>query len=236
LIDLLRDPIWQFIGAIVAIVALVITILIYLRQRARRAIAFKVVTKTPLISVHDTTQGKVEVLFNGKPVSNVMLLIFELFNDGNLPILPTDFVSPVTFSFGETTKILDVQILETRPKGIAPSIGVQSNVLELKPLLLNMHDLIRLKVLLSGFENEISVEGRIIGVDEIACRESETTRFPLGLAVFLVIGLTVLTYAISILVFRDLVQAQRMAMIMALIFGAFTILWMYTQAETIRRA
>src|SRR5688500_12158935 len=99
--DIFRDQIWQFIGAILGLVALVATIIIYLLQRRKKSLVYEVVTSAPLLSMSDEVKGKVQILYEGSPVQLVHLLIINIFNDGNLGIQASDFERPLVFQFGE---------------------------------------------------------------------------------------------------------------------------------------
>jgi len=44
--EALRDPIWQFIGAVLAFAAIVISILLYFMQRRRKALSYEIVSRT----------------------------------------------------------------------------------------------------------------------------------------------------------------------------------------------
>lgn len=49
--EILRDPVWQFIGAIFALAAIVIVVIIYWMQRQRKSLSYEIISCTPLLSV-----------------------------------------------------------------------------------------------------------------------------------------------------------------------------------------
>ena len=51
--EILRDPMWTFIGVIFAILAVFVTVLIFFAQRKTKKLSYEVVTNTQLIGVKD---------------------------------------------------------------------------------------------------------------------------------------------------------------------------------------
>ena len=48
-IELLRDPVWQFVGAVLAAIAIGIPILVYYRQRRRKRLGYQILANTPVL-------------------------------------------------------------------------------------------------------------------------------------------------------------------------------------------
>jgi hypothetical protein len=169
-VSVLSSPIW----AVIAAIATVIAIFISIRQQQRKGISYKVVTDTPLLSLKEEVKGRVQVLFDAKPVGNSRLVVLKIFNSGNVPILPTDYIEPIKLGFGVNTEILDSEVLETVPTDIkdkakAPNTKDDIGGVMLEPLLLNSRDSITLKVLLAQthLTKEVKVTGRIVGIKQI---------------------------------------------------------------------
>jgi hypothetical protein len=74
---------WQFIGVILAIIAIAITVILYWIQRQKRALSWQVVSNTPLLSIDKEIKGNLEVLYNRKPVQDVQLIIAKIINNGS---------------------------------------------------------------------------------------------------------------------------------------------------------
>jgi hypothetical protein len=169
LMDFLRDPLWQFIGVIVAIIATGVSILLYLKSRNIKRLAYEVISNTPIISIKDEVKGDVQVLFKGKPIKDARLVVLRLWNNGNASISSSDYEDPIEFDFGGTAEILDASILGTVPEGLKDKISLQVNVgsISLSNHLLNKSDSINLKVLLTNYTEELKVRGHINGVKQI---------------------------------------------------------------------
>lgn len=173
MLEFLRDPFWQFVGAVFALGAIAVSVVLYFLQRRHKALSYEIVSRTPLMSVKEEVKGRVQILLDGTPVSDAHMVIIRVTNSGNVPIIPSDYLRPVHFDFGETVQILSAEITETNPDNVDASLELGSETVVLTPVLLNGGDSIILKVLVAEFAGKIDVDGRIIGVKRIQiARES----------------------------------------------------------------
>jgi hypothetical protein len=164
--DLLRDTIWQFI---LGLSTIIVAIIIFFLQRRKKSLAYDVIANTSLLALDEEIKGKIQILYDGTSVQKVHLLILHIMNDGNVPIIKSDFESPLTFEFGENTRILSAELIKTEPANLKPEFWgspSESNI-SLEPLLLNSKDSIQLKLLLAQFEGIKEVGARINGVREV---------------------------------------------------------------------
>ena len=166
---ILSSPAW----AVIAAIATVVTIFISIRQHQRKAISYKVISDTPLLSLKEEVRSRVQVLFDAKPVGNTRLVVLKILNSGNVPILSTDYDDPIKIGFGDNAEILDAELLESVPSDIkdkakAPFKDDIGGVI-LEPLLLNSKESITLKILLAQahLSKEIKVTARIVGINQI---------------------------------------------------------------------
>lgn len=167
MLEIIRDPLWQFIGVILAIIAIAITVILYWIQRQKKALSWQVVSNTPLLSIDKEIKGNLEVLYDGKRVQDVQLIIAKIINTGNVPIKSTDYECPINFDFGENARILTAEVTETSPDSLKASANVEGKKVILPPTLMNNRDWITLKFLVNQYDGPISVDGRIVGVKEI---------------------------------------------------------------------
>jgi hypothetical protein len=175
--EFLRDPFWQFVGAVFTLVALAVTVLLYFLKRRRKVLSYEIISRTSLMSVKEEVKGRVQILFDGTPVSDAHMIIMKVTNTGNVPIVPSDYLRPVKFSLGETVQILSAEVMETNPDNIEASVKVDAEAVVLTPVLLNGGDSITLKILLAQFEGEIDVDGRIVGVKHIQTARENSLPF-----------------------------------------------------------
>lgn len=181
--DILRDPMWQFVAVIIAILAILISCFLYWKQRRNKALSYEILSRTPLLSVKEEVKGKLQILFDKKPVQQVHLVEIRLGNSGNVPILANDFERPVSLSFGEEGQILSASIVETNPDSLRASIVSDGKKVVLMPTLLNQGDSIKLKMLVSKFKNQIAVDGRIVGVKDIQPSSENPLRYLIPAAI-----------------------------------------------------
>ncbi len=172
MMNLLRDSIWQFIGVIISLIALLLTLWLYRKQSRRKEILWDITKHTSLSSFNISDKVKVTITFENIRLEDGSLIYLKIWNSGNVEILPEDYNVPIRFSFGKEAKVLDAKILTGVPNNIKDiaSIIVNSDSITLKPLLLNSKDSIDLEALLNKFSgsiDDIKVDGRIAGVRQI---------------------------------------------------------------------
>jgi hypothetical protein len=186
MLEFFRDPVWQFIGAIVGIVAIVITLVLYSLQRRRKALSYEIVSCEPLISKPGELEGNLQIVFGGQLVREVYLLIIKITNSGNQPIESSNYERSLTLSVDAPARILTAQITETNPPNLAPqllpdgsggwhnqlhpelALDTYVRTIPLKRTLLNPGDSFKIKMLLSEFTpSRLYVTRRIVGVKDI---------------------------------------------------------------------
>jgi len=167
--DFLRDPIWQFIGVIVALVALFSSVIFYIKQRSLKRFTYQIISNTSIVNIEKDLKDKLQIIFNGKAVEDAHLVILKIWNSGNASILPADFEKPINLVFGDKAEVLEVVILETFPDSIKNNISFEksSDGILLEPLLLNSKEWIILKVLLTHFAGNIKVNVRVNGLNQV---------------------------------------------------------------------
>lgn len=166
--EILRDPLWTFVGAILAILAVIVTIIIYFAQRKIKKLSYEIVSNTQLLGVKEEMQGNIKVLYNGQEVKNVHLLTLRFLNAGNQSIVTSDYERPLSIEVNSNAKILTYEVLEQDPPNIGASLHSTDNKIMLNSVLLNAKDSISIKALVSDLEGNPKIDGRINGVKEIS--------------------------------------------------------------------
>lgn len=175
--DILRDPIWQFIGVALSLVAIAITIFAIKIQYRKKSLAFSILISKYIPLTNSKRIESIKRLAGNLDVRNVYCLAIKIKNNGNIPILQSDFQEPLCFRFaneilaaGEVckTEVLKTMIL-CHPIDFETQIddSILYNRIIINPLLMNPKDSIFFKVLLNGFNGEVNVGGRIMGVSKI---------------------------------------------------------------------
>lgn len=184
--EILRDPVWQFVGVILAII---IPCVGYLIQRNRKKLVYEIVSRTRLVTKEEEIKGNLQIVFEGKPVEDVRLLEIKVINSGNVPIVSSDYERPVSLFLGDQARILTATVSETFPQSLQATVEPKGQAVVLSPVLLNGGDSITLKMLISHLGRDIEVDGRIAGVKEIHESDRGRARFiVLTLMAFVFIG------------------------------------------------
>ena len=171
LVTILRDP---MVRTILAIVAIWVTVCLFLAGRRRKRLSY-LLSDTPVLGVHEAVNPRrVQILFDGAPVTEVRLLIITVNNWGNEPIRVDDFERPLRFSWPEPARILTAEVAEVNPESLQPTIHAGVNEIAVDPLLLNPGDWLRIKILMSQV-TKISVDARVVGVKQITVASGMVT-------------------------------------------------------------
>lgn len=177
---ILRDPVWQFVAVILGFTGIVTAVVLYVMQRRRKNLSYEIISRTPLLSAREELAGRFQILFEGKRVKEVQMVVVRITNSGNVPITTTDYERPVSLDLGDKAEVLGADVTDTKPDGLEVSIGVKERRrVVLNPSLLNPNDSITLKLLVSAYQGSLTVSGRIVGVRQIRIRGKgkEAVRF-----------------------------------------------------------
>ena len=136
--------------------------------RKTKKLSYEITSNTQLLGVKDEIQGKVQVLYEGEEVKNVHLLTLKFSNTGNQSISSADYERPLSIQINTEAKILTHEIVEEEPENLGVEVNLDENKLFFSPVLLNAKDSFSVKALISDFEAEPEVDGRIIGVKSIS--------------------------------------------------------------------
>src|SRR6266571_3443674 len=91
MIDALRDAIWQFIGAIFAVIALVASIVIYKKQQKRKLLVWDATSVISLLQVHHSFQNDLKITLRDREVKEAYMATVVFSNRGNAPIAREDY-------------------------------------------------------------------------------------------------------------------------------------------------
>ncbi len=181
--DIVRDPVWQFVGAVVTLLAIPVSILIAWWQTKRKSMSYEIITETPVLKQAEGVDDVLQLSFHGKRVRDVWLVVVKLANSGSALIAPSDFERPISLRFGTEASVLTAELAEVRPRGMEPVLTVERDGVYIEPLLMNPRDSIVLKTLLTGFDS-VSVIARIGGVRHVKEETDQAWNIALSLAQF----------------------------------------------------
>ncbi len=164
MLDFFRDGAWQGVGAILAVA---VSILLFLLQRPRKELAGGTISTGELLSVASEIAKQVEVRFGDERVSNLHYLVIGLKNSGNTPILAADFDKPIEFELHGENRILSAVLQKRNPSSLEPILTVGDWTIEVQPLLLNPGDYLTIRVLFTGSTPSLQIRARIAGIPEL---------------------------------------------------------------------
>lgn len=168
ILEILRDPLWQFIGIIVVIFGIVYPI----RQR-KRELSYEY-SNYSLVSVEEPIENEISVYFKKKLVKNVNLLFVKIINSGKVPLKPQDYERPLRLLFDKEEKILQFAISsELNPKNLRVRAKKEKGAIILEPILLNSGDFFTIQILVDGNGTMPAIDYRIVGVKKIKKFSSE---------------------------------------------------------------
>ncbi len=103
---------------------ILVSVILYLRQRKFKTLAYQVSPTFPLLSVIESVKGNIKVLYDDQPVEGLEGVTIKVKNTGTEEIQKTDYDRPVTINFGEPARILKAEIAETWPDEIEAAVSV----------------------------------------------------------------------------------------------------------------
>jgi hypothetical protein len=220
--ELFRDPTWQFVGAAIAILALLVGFF----QRRRKRLSYQLVSKTALLTRSEEIAGRLSVRFESREVHNVFLKVIRIKNHGNVPIESKDFETPLALSFGSDAEVLSVAVVDQRPDDLTPALNSNGGSCFLAPLLLNPGDYVTVKILVSGTESQTNVAGRVVGVTKVHRLPSASQPFPRKLMLALPV-MTLLLGALTIFDTKQWPHAVKESLgVVAILSVFFVVTWM----------
>jgi hypothetical protein len=167
-LSVFEHPAWGVIQTIFAFAAVIIAIIIFLKQRQKKEFSYEIISDMPLIVVgEETEKGKLEIRYEGKEIEQAYTGIIKVFNSGNVPIDEDDFASPVAICSSETGQILTAEIVEREPDDLQASIDIIDGEVVLSPTLINGGDALTLRIICTTPCTGMIVKGRIKGVKRI---------------------------------------------------------------------
>lgn len=141
----LKDSAWQAIGAIIGLIALIVSTLvaydIYTRSNPVAHMTVRELYNFNPFSFSETMQERLTLLIDGREVESVRVYYYSISNSGRNPIRPSDFVKPIQVSVDKPWQLLAVDTDWSWPSDLEVKWNeVLTNTFEIEPLLLNPDD------------------------------------------------------------------------------------------------
>ena len=164
----LSNAVWQGIGGLAGIVAIIITLVVLYTSRQRKVLSYTVLAYVPLISVKEEEElkSRLQILFDGQPAQNLDIgsLIIRFNNVGNQDIGEDDYAGhPIEIRFEDTAEVLTTPILvATGPEDFDVILDKEQTKGLIHPTLLNKGQSLTIKLLVKqsrGFRVYARIKG-----------------------------------------------------------------------------
>jgi hypothetical protein len=165
--DLLRDPVWQFVGAVLTVLTIVVAVIIYFLQKGKKSLSYDVVTNVPLFSANEEIKNDLQIHYKGFQVKNLHLFVFKIINDGNQPIPQSDYEKPLNIVLYGDVQILSVEIVSQNPSNLGAEVTAETDRIQIKPVLMNSKDYFKVKAVINAESFSFKPDARIIGVKSV---------------------------------------------------------------------
>jgi hypothetical protein len=165
---IIKNPAWQIVATVVAIIAIMVTVSIYLIGRPVKRLQVQILSNSPLISVNTDISSQIQILYKDKPVQTLSLILLRFENVGNEPIGESDYSEPIRILLSPNAQVGEVTVQETKPEGIGldPTVSA-TNQVEIAKTLLNPGDQAVIKILVLNNDGTLKVEARIVGISNL---------------------------------------------------------------------
>lgn len=157
--------VWISLG--VSCLGLIVGYVTYRVQRARRRIAFAVVSNQGLLVRERPDQ--IEIRWSGRLVKDLHLVVIRVVNIGDRAIVPADFASDLTLII-HGPPVLHAQVSSSRPDGLALELATHESDVHISPFLFNAGDMFEIKLLCEGKPPKFSLNCRIRDLASIVQR------------------------------------------------------------------
>lgn len=190
--NLFRDGSWGFAGALISFVAVVVAVWAVVREKKSLEAA---IDERQLVGIKDDLGGKLQLLFEGVPKSQIWLVTVSFLKRGGAAVLPADFERPLSLVLNNSnSEILKCSVSEVHPDQLTVECQkTTSNTVTISPLMLNSGDRFRVELLISDYApSAIRLDYRVAGIPRIVrVNDFDQKRFfPNWIFNFLSMGLT----------------------------------------------
>lgn len=190
----LRDPIWQALGTIIGVAALVVsTVVAYdIYRRSVQYTDLEIVKRVDFdpLRFGKAMEGRVALLVDGIAAESVVVYYYSITNIGQDPVLPDDYISPIQISVDDPWELLTVETESSTPPDLRVEwTRVTTNTFEMESVLLNPNDEIWVLLFMTGpagieKTREPKWNGRVVNVRSLDVQLPETAKEKSGLGIF----------------------------------------------------
>ena len=122
----ITSPAWGFWQFVLSLVALLAVYNVYFLQKQEQEKALQVsYSVTSVVDIQEDLQSKIQMAYVGIPFNDIAVIEYKVENTGNVPILKSDFLQPLTFSINPDWFIIgsDIDI----PPGFSLNMSIPAS-------------------------------------------------------------------------------------------------------------
>ena len=173
ILNYFRDPIWQFIGVIIAVIVFLISLYIPYLPRDVKALQVVILANTSLVEVEESIARNIKIFYDNLPIDDLTLIQVSLENSGNQSIREEDYSQPIQLVFPPEAEVIEAAIVDASPENVGLSLQVNKNTVTASNTLLNPDDRVIIRLLVTDLplNNNVQpfrVKARIADVKDIS--------------------------------------------------------------------
>lgn len=188
MLELLRDPLWQFIGALLAAITVAVSLWIFVAQRSRKRLLVERIARVPLIAGGSKGIPGIRITFGDRELKSALVVLVRVRCTGNVPIVADDYESPLRLQFEDSAAVLSADAIDTTPIGIPILLTCDGAAATVSKRLLNPGDLFTIRLLVENSKGRLQATARIAGVARLDVTQSPSFIQPTS-TLFVMFGL-----------------------------------------------
>jgi hypothetical protein len=98
------------VRTLIALIAIGVSITIYLLNRKRKLLTVRVIARNDLVKLDPSFTGRIQITLDGRSVPDLSLVLLEIENTGNEPIKSDDFEVPLAFNFSAMVPLSSLRV------------------------------------------------------------------------------------------------------------------------------
>lgn len=162
----------EIIAVLLAAGAIVAAYNIYLWSKTVKAMEIIVDTSSPLVTIQPEDKDNIQIFYNWQLIQNPQLLVLEIKNSGNVPIIAGDYTNQLEFDFGPQDEIKGI-LVKSKPSTVGMKVSYINNQAIATSTLLNPGDDVTVRFIINETGNtnifcHLAISGRIVGIKDIA--------------------------------------------------------------------
>jgi hypothetical protein len=181
-------------SAILAALAVLVPIVIFLAGRPVKELSFAVVAQSTLVDVTESKLSDFELRFRGEKIRRLDSVTVRLRNSGNLPIEARDFERPIAINLANNALVLSASVSDSTPANVSPALSTADHKVSIAPLLLNPGDDFSVSLFVEGDPSPVQLNARVSGIRSVVQMSPPSRELMPGLVLIAVSTLAFFVY------------------------------------------